>query len=254
MTPQERDLITNLLSRLKAQSGQAKDAEAEALIRQAVGELSDASYLLVQTVLIQDMALNAAQSRLSDLERQLAAAKAAPAAQPTTSFLGGAGQGSVPSTGPWARSAQPQEPPAAAPRTVWTQSASPAPMTQPAAGAMMGQTPLMPGTGGGFLRQAATTAAGIAGGALLFQGIQSLFGPHYGGGFLAGTPMQPGTSETVINNYYDHPAGPELRQADAGNRDDGDTGFASDPGQDYAADQDFGAQDFANDDTGYDDV
>jgi uncharacterized protein len=36
--------------------------------------------------------------------------------------------------------------------------------------------------GSGFLRQAATTAAGIAGGALLFQGIESLFGPHYGSG------------------------------------------------------------------------
>ena len=81
MTPQERDLITNLLGRLKTQSGQPKDAEAETLIRQAIGELSDASYLLVQTVLIQDMALNAAQSRISDLERQLATAKAAPAAR-----------------------------------------------------------------------------------------------------------------------------------------------------------------------------
>lgn len=253
MTPQERDLITNLLSRMKAQSGQPKDAEAEAVIRQAVGELSDAPYLLVQTVLIQDMALNASQNRISDLERQLATAKAPPAAQPATSFLGGAGQGSVPSTGPWARSAQPQEPPAA-PRAVWTQSAGPPPMTPSAVGPMMAQSPLMPGAGAGFLRQAATTAAGIAGGALLFQGIQSLFGPHYGGGFLSGTPLQPGISETVVNNYYNQPSGPELRQADASYTDDGNTGFANDPGQDYATDQDFGAQDFADDDTGYDDV
>ena len=33
----------------------------------------------------------------------------------------------------------------------------------------------MPGASSGFLRQAATTAAGIAGGALLFEGISSLF-------------------------------------------------------------------------------
>ncbi len=64
----------------------------------------------------------------------------------------------------------------------------------------------MPGASSGFLRQAATTAAGIAGGALLFQGISSLFGPHYGGGFLSGMPQQPGLGETVINNYYDTPA------------------------------------------------
>ena len=57
----------------------------------------------------------------------------------------------------------------------------------------------MPGASSGFLRSAATTAAGIAGGALLFSGISSLFGPHYGN-LLAVTP-QPGLGETVVNNY-----------------------------------------------------
>ena len=47
--------------------------------------------------------------------------------------------------------------------------------------------------GGGFLRSAAATAAGIAGGALLFQGISSLFGHGYanslyGGGMGPGAP------------------------------------------------------------------
>src|SRR6185437_12923812 len=67
---------------------------------------------------------------------------------------------------------------------------------------------MLAGGGSGFLRQAAATAAGVVGGSLLFQGISSMFGPHYGSGFLAGTPMQPGLSETVINNYYndDRPA------------------------------------------------
>ena len=32
--------------------------------------------------------------------------------------------------------------------------------------------------GGGFLRSAAMTAAGIVGGALVFEGIQSMFGQH----------------------------------------------------------------------------
>jgi hypothetical protein len=104
--------------------------------------------------------------------------------------------------------------------------------------------------GSGFLRQAATTAAGIAGGALLFQGIESLFGPHYGSGGLAGLPAQPGISETVTNNYYGEPGS---RQADADQDDrrdsDGD-----------AADQDVPDTDLADDggddlDSGdYDDV
>src|ERR1700731_1452365 len=155
MTPQERDLVTALLDRLKQYGTQPKDPEADALIRRAVAEQPDAPYYLAQTVLIQDMALRNAESRIAELERQLAEAKAAPAPQQQpASFLGGAGRGSGPAAGGWTGSAP-----------------------------------------------SAAAAAGIAGGALLFQGIQSLFGPHYGGGFLSGMPTQPGISETV-NNYY----------------------------------------------------
>jgi hypothetical protein len=89
------------------------------------------------------------------------------------------------------------------------------------------------------LQQAAATAAGVVGGSLLFQGISSMFGPHYGGGFLSGMPMQPGISETVINNYYndDHPA----QQVD-------DAVSARDV-QDVADDA---GQDFADNDPGFD--
>jgi len=83
MTPQERDLITHLLERLRQAGGQGKDAEAEALIRQAVAAQPDAPYYLVQTVLIQDMALSQAQSRIHELEQQLAASRPAPS-QPTS--------------------------------------------------------------------------------------------------------------------------------------------------------------------------
>ena len=41
MTPQEKDLIATLLGRLKGVARQPKDAEAEALIRQAVAEQPD---------------------------------------------------------------------------------------------------------------------------------------------------------------------------------------------------------------------
>ena len=237
MTPQERDLVTALLDRLKQQGTQPKDPEADALIRRAMAEQPDAPYYLVQTVLIQDMALRSAESRIAELERQLAQAKAAPAPQQPSSFLGGAGRGSVPSAGVWTRSAPgaaPQEQPAPA----WSQ-----PGSVPAAGAAPS---ILPGAGSGFLRQAATTAAGIAGGALLFQGIQSLFGAHYGGGFLSGMPTQPGISETV-NNYYGDQDAPDRTQADAGT--DQDQSAATD--QD-AADGDFADQDFGSDDSSFD--
>src|ERR1700704_4065854 len=106
MVPQERDLITTLLARLKDAAGQPKDPEADALIRQAMVEQPDAPYYLVQTVLIQDLSLHQAQNRIAELEKQVndqAAAK-------PTSFLGnlfgtsqpaGPAPGSVPSAGPW---------------------------------------------------------------------------------------------------------------------------------------------------------
>jgi uncharacterized protein len=230
MTPQERDLVTALLDRLKQYGTQPKDPEADALIRRAVAEQPDAPYYLAQTVLIQDMALRNAESRIAELERQLAEAKAAPPPQQPASFLGGAGRGSVPSAGVWTRSAP---------------SGAPAAASQPGGAPAAGAAPaIMPGAGSGFLQQAATTAAGIAGGALLFQGIQSLFGPHYGGGFLSGMPTQPGISETV-NNYYGDQGAPGTTQADAG--------LDQDHGNDADADQDMADADFADQDLGTDD-
>jgi hypothetical protein len=70
MTPQEKDLTTILLDRLNKAGGQ-KDPEAEALIRQATAERYGAPYYLEQTVLIQDLSLHDAHSRITDLETQL---------------------------------------------------------------------------------------------------------------------------------------------------------------------------------------
>jgi hypothetical protein len=259
MTPQEKDLISSLLARLKQAGGQPKDPEADQLIRQAMAEQQDAPYYLVQTVLIQDMALNQAQARIAELEKQLAEAQ-----QPKqpTSFLGGLlGRGneprpSAPASRPWSR-------PAAGP--------TPGPWGQPA-GQLAGYPPPGYGApgygqpmmgmaqgGSGFLRSAAATAAGIAGGALLFEGIQSLFG-HQSGGILSGVAQQPGISETVINNYYG--SEPEAMQnAGLGDAPSPDLQYAADQpgapdpgyagGQDSASDQDYAAdQDFAADDSG----
>src|SRR5713101_7764747 len=195
MVPQERDLITTLLARLKSAGGQPKDPEADALIRQSMAEQPDAPYYLVQTVLIQDLALHNAQNRIAELEKQLADAQTAK----PTSFLGGLFGGgssaqppapSVPSAGPWTRGPQVAPPPPPGPGYAQPQQGY-----APAGGGMMGG-------GGGFLRSAAATAAGIAGGALLFQGISSLFGHGYASSLGGGMGMTPGLGESVVNNYY----------------------------------------------------
>jgi uncharacterized protein len=240
MTPQEKDLITTLLERLKGAAGQPKDPEAEALIRQAMAEQPDAPYLLTQTVLIEDISLHNAQNRIAELEKQLADAQAA---KPATSFLGGLfghsqpapqpSSSSVPAAGPWSRPQQPSAPP---------QQMAPAAFAQPSYAQPPGGIGSVFGSGaggGGFLRQAATTAAGIAGGALLFQGIESLFGRGMGGGgFFGGQGYTPGLGETVINNYYGSDPG-----GDASGADFASSGFDPGTGQDYDPSQDSG-QDF----------
>src|SRR5271155_5925512 len=87
MMPQEREMIATLVERLKKAEGQPKDREAETLIGQATAAQPDAPYSLVQTALIQELSLHQAQSRIAELEKQLADAQAA-GARPT-SFLGG---------------------------------------------------------------------------------------------------------------------------------------------------------------------
>jgi hypothetical protein len=86
-----------------------------------------------------------------------------------------------------------------------------------------------------MLGNIAATAAGVAGGAFLFQGLEHLLGGHAGNGFLG--PQSALTSRpeetTIVNNYY----GDEDRNSDQllGSRDDdrsslldGDQGSGSD--------------------------
>jgi hypothetical protein len=158
MQSEERELITGLFGRLQPFEAQPRDSEADALIKEAVGRQPAAPYLLVQTVLVQEQALKAAQERIAELE---ANAGAAPAA---SGFLG-----SAPKIGPWGAPAAPAAP--AAPRPSVPSTRSP---LQAAVAPQQG------GGGGGFLRTAMATAAGVAGGALLFEGIRSLMGNNPG--------------------------------------------------------------------------
>ncbi len=74
-----------------------------------------------------------------------------------------------------------------------------------------GQQQPPPAESGGFLRGALGTAAGVAGGVLLADGIRSLFthGAGYGGmGNLGiGSGFAPAGGDTVINNYYGDQSG-----------------------------------------------
>ncbi len=182
MTPDERALLTSFLRDLTATRGTARDAEADALIRDTLAANPDAAYLLVQHAIVADQALHAAQARIADLEAQARAVAA-----PQTSFL-------PPRVNPW-------DNPVAAPAPAYGYSQT------------YGQTytppppearPSIFGGGGGvgsFLRSAGTTAAGVAGGEMLFSGLSDLFGGHHGAQGFGGfdTPRE----EVVINNDND---------------------------------------------------
>jgi uncharacterized protein len=252
MTPDERALIESLFQRLAAADRPEKDREADDLIRQQITKAPAAPYLLVQTVLVQEQALIGAQSRIAELEKQVAETE-----KPKTSFLGGL-------TGPWG--GRPAASPSAPP-TGW-RAPSPNPGYAPQAyggqGQPYGQQPYgqqgygQPGygqqaygqqAGGGFLRQALTTAAGVAGGALLFQGISSLlshnagsFGPALASSGLDGAGGSSAQADAPIENYAP-PAAPEPTYADGGYQDQGgydtsnagyDGGFDSGGGDDFA--------------------
>ena len=75
-----------------------------------------------------------------------------------------------------------------------------------------------PSAGGGFLKSALATAAGVAGGAALFQGIESLIG-HNAGAFgpaldERGFYAEGGNTEIIENNYYNARPGSETKPAD----------------------------------------
>jgi len=169
-----------------------KDPEADQLLRQGLGRDPDAVYKLAQTVLVQNLALNQARAQIRQMQQTQQQGQPAQA----TSFLGGllGHRDPPPPTPPqYQQVPSPQAPGYQAPPQYATAPPYAAPGPSPA---------------GSFLRSAATTAAGVAAGALAFEGIESLlrgFGHssgEWGGGFGSGAP--PG-EETVINNYYDDP-------------------------------------------------
>ncbi len=161
MQSQERDLITGLFGRLQQFEAQPRDPEAEALISGSVVRQPAAPYLMVQTVLVQEQALKAAQERIAELEAKVNAAPAAP-----TSFLG-----SAPKVSPWG-------PQAAGSQSGAAQGAQQAPVPSTRSPLQAAVAPAAAPAGGSFLRTAMMTAAGVAGGALLFQGISSMMGSN----------------------------------------------------------------------------
>ncbi|WP_439894295.1 DUF2076 domain-containing protein (plasmid) [Ralstonia sp. 25C] len=221
MSPQELQALEAFLAQLTQARAGAKDPQAEARILEAAARQPDAAYLLVQRAMLLDHALASAQAQINTLQSQLQAAQAGRSA----SFMDSANNWGSHATG--AAPNPTYAPQQAAPMQMPPQ----APLAQPARSGFFG------GGMGSTLGSIATTAAGVAGGALLFQGIENMF--HHnsgGGGFFGQQPLMGGTTETVINNYYDG--------------DSGNTNTASrDDSLGLIDDSDLGGADYSDDDS-----
>ncbi len=229
MTPEERQMLGGLFDRINAASATPRDPQAEAFINDAVRAMPFAPYVLAQTVLVQQHALEAAAQRVAELE---AASQHAAAQQPEQgSFLGNLGKsifgGGAPSAPP--RSTYdasvyqrgPQQAPPASPYA--PQPPQPQAYAPPQAGPWGGGAPAQ--RGGGFLQNAVSTAAGVAGGVALGNMLGGLFGGHQGGGGLFGSGfggggLPGGGSETVNNFFETAPNGVDSAQFDPSAPDD----------------------------------
>lgn len=154
MDRSDRQAIESLFGKLADVGRQAspRDPEADAYIREQIARQPGAPYFMAQTIVVQEQALDAAQGRIEELEREVASRQSSGGGL-LSGILGDGRRpsrsaGSVPSVGRGAGRAPEQPPSQVQPR----------------------------GAGGGFLAGAAQTAMGVAGGVLLGNMIAGMFG------------------------------------------------------------------------------
>ncbi len=176
MTPEENDLISNLFERMRRQGLAEIDEEAAQLITRSMRANPDAAYQLVQTVIVQNMALERAEQKIADLEDEVRAASSRPARSSGT-FLGGifgggrdAGADAAPARPDVESRRSPMGSVPGAGSRINREAADASPWN-----AARTPPPERGARGGGFLGNAMTTAAGVAGGMLLADGIRGLF-------------------------------------------------------------------------------
>ncbi|KAA6194721.1 DUF2076 domain-containing protein [Pseudomonas lactis] len=176
MNSEEQTLIDGLFSRLQQSETDSapRDAQAEARIKEHMARQPAVGYYMTQSILVQEHALQSldAQNKqqaqqIQQLQDELQRAKATQAAPASgggflSSIFGGGSREPQPapsnSGGGWREPARPS-------------FNQPAPQQnyQPP------QAPVAAPAGSGFLGGAMKTAAGVAGGVLLAEGISSLF-------------------------------------------------------------------------------
>ncbi|MEW5714413.1 MULTISPECIES: DUF2076 domain-containing protein [Pseudomonas] len=242
MNSEEQTLIDGLFSRLQqAETDSApRDAQAEARIKEHMTRQPAAGYYMTQSILVQEHALKSldAQNKqqaqqIQQLQDELQRAKSAPPAPASSggflsSIFGGG-----------SRDPQPAQSAPASSGGGWREPARPS-FGQPAPqqNYQQPQQPAAAPIGSGFLGGAMKTAAGVAGGVLLAEGISSLFNHN---------SQQPQVVEEIIR---EEPA----PASDNGNWGNDDQKFAGNDswGNDNASDS-FADSDYSDDSSSFGD-
>lgn len=254
MTPQENQALREFLAQLTQVQGVQKDAQAASMIGAAFAQQPDAGYLLVQRSMLQDQAVANARNQIAQLQAQLQAER-------ESSGRGGnnSGGGFLDPANAWGNSAADLGRGASAVggRTLQPQRYDGAsnPQAMPAQAQQYAQAPVQRpglfgggggglfgggGGGGSFLGSMAATAAGVAGGAFLFQGIESMMG-HHGGG-ASGLMGQNGAApveNTTVNNYY----GADTESASSERTQLADNSIDTGGADDFGSSDDLGSSD-----------
>ncbi|HEX5780227.1 MAG TPA: DUF2076 domain-containing protein [Xanthobacteraceae bacterium] len=163
MTPQERQRVAELFERLARLENSPREREAEELIMEGLRYAPNSPYAMVQTILVQEEALERANARIQELEMETEAEPAQPGG--FLDNLRGAFGGN-----------------AGTPRRVSVPTTGGRPMGVPRgfrSGAAAGNQPQPQqeiGRGSGFLGQAASIAAGVVVGSMVADALRGQFG------------------------------------------------------------------------------
>ena len=184
MTPQERQRVAELFDRLAQLESTPRERDAEAAIVEGLRQAPHAPYALVQTVLIQEEALERANARIRELEDSDGSI-----APRQGGFLDAMRE---------AFSGQPRAPRASVPVTRRPGTGEPmgAPPGFQQNAAQGAQPQQQIGRGGSFLGQAASIAAGVVVGSMVVDALRGQFGGDKASAAESGAREQQASNET----------------------------------------------------------
>jgi len=198
VTQQEEQMLNSLVERVNATKLTEKDPDAAGLLENGFSANPDAMYVLAQSVLVQNIALEHAHAQLTESQQRVVELQQrveqlqTQAQQPahSSSFLGNLLGHRDPAPPPPAQPAYqathqatyqaPYQAGSASPAQGYQTPYNPPPAAYGNPGYAAPQYAPVPANQPSFLRSAAETAVGVAAGALLFEGVEDmLYGGYY---------------------------------------------------------------------------